>query len=385
MGDGVSRTAPILGASIGGYNGRTGRGAMLESPAVRIVVDAMGGDHGAASSVAGAVLAARAGTGIVHVGREADVVRELDRHDVRGLPIELVNADAVIGMDEKAPAEAVRSRRDNSMSVGVQLVRHGSADAFVTAGNTGAAMTAATFGLGRVKGVLRPALAMVFPAIDGPVALLDVGANPEVRPEHLLQFAMMGAAYAERVLGIERPRVGLISIGEERGKGTALVQAALLLLEGAPLHFIGNIEGHDVPQSRVDVAVTDGFTGNVMLKLSEGIAGLVTATLKREAKADFLSALGGFLMRPALGRIRRGWDYRGHGGAMLLGVRGAVVIGHGRSDAMAVASAVAVARRGVEHHLVDAIAEGIARVEAAVEAEAAVGHASEIAFASRGA
>lgn len=333
---------------------------MIESPAVRIVVDAMGGDHGAAASVAGAVLSARGGTGIILVGRRDVIERELGGHDIRGLPIEIVHADTMIGMDEKAPAQAVRSRRDNSMSVGIHLVRHGQADGFVTAGNTGAAMTAAAFGLGRVKGVQRPALVTVFPAVDGPVALLDVGANPEVRPEHLVQFAIMGVAYAERVLGLTDPRVGLISIGEERGKGTSLVQAALPLLEAAPLRFIGNIEGQDVPLGGAEVAVTDGFTGNVMLKLAEGIASLVTTTLKREARADVLSTVGGLLMRPALGRIRNRWDYRGYGGAMLLGVRGAVVIGHGRSDAVAVESAIAVARRGVEHKLVDAIAEGIA-------------------------
>lgn len=362
---------PILGPAGRGYNGRGGPGAMLESPAVRIVVDAMGGDNGAAANVAGAVLAARDGARVVLVGRQDAIERELSGHRTQGLPIEVVHAETVIAMDEKAPAQAVRTRRDNSMTVGIDLVHHGHADGFVTAGHTGAAMTAAAFGLGRVKGVQRPALVTVFPAVDGPVALLDVGANAEVRPEHLVQFAVMGAAYAERVLGIPGPRVGLVSIGEEPGKGTALVQAALPLLEAAPIAFVGNIEGQDVPLGGVDVAVTDGFTGNVMLKLAEGIASLVTTTLKREARADVLSALGGLLMRPAMGRIRQRWDYRGYGGAMLLGVRGAVVIGHGRSDALAVRSAIAVARRGVEHGLVAAIAEGIARADARAATDAA--------------
>ncbi|MEO8083681.1 MAG: phosphate acyltransferase PlsX [Ardenticatenales bacterium] len=354
--------ASILDGLSSPYNGRVAPDAMLESPAVRIVVDAMGGDHGAAANVAGAVLSARDGTGIILVGRRDAIEREMDKQGARGLPIEIVHAETMIPMDEKAPAQAVRTRRDNSMSVGIQLVRHGEADGFVTAGNTGAAMTAAAFGLGRVKGVQRPALAAVFPAVDGPVALLDVGANAEARPEHLVQFAIMGVAYAERVLGIENPRVGLISIGEERSKGSALVQAALPLLEAAPLRFIGNIEGQDVPMGRAEVVVTDGFTGNVMLKLSEGIASLVTTTLRREAKSDLRSTVGGLLLRPALGRIWQRWDYRGYGGAMLLGVRGTVVIGHGRSDAVAVQGAIAAARRGVEHKLVDAIAEGIAEL-----------------------
>ena len=331
----------------------------------------MGGDKAPEAIVEGAVRAVRElGVEVLLVGDEAAIAPLLARQESVPLgTVEIVHASEHIAMDEKAPTAAVRARKDNSLSVAAHQVRKGQADAMVTAGNTGAAMTAAAFGMGRIRGVGRPALVIPFPSLKGPVAWLDVGANAEVKPVHLQQFGVMGAAYAEHILDRSSPTVGLLTIGEERGKGNQLVQRAGPLLEASHLNFVGNIEGMDVPLGAVDVAVTDGFTGNMMLKMSEGIGELVRATLREEARRDPLSAVGGLLMTPALRRVRKRWDYRRFGGAMLLGVRGALAIGHGRSDAEAVVSMIDVARRGAEHGLVDAIAANVARAtEAAAEA-----------------
>ena len=328
---------------------------------MRIAIDAMGGDNAPGAIVAGAVRAAReTDAQIVLVGRADEVEAELAHHQIRDLPIEVVHAPEVIAMDELNPAQAVRSSEGNSLSVATKLLRLGEADGLVTAGNTGASMTAATFGLGRIRGVRRPALVGPFPTTGPtPCALIDVGANVSVRPVDLLLFGVMGSAYARCILGVDRPRVGLVTIGEERGKGTAVVQAATPLLESSMLHFIGNLEGRDIPLGGADVAVTDGFTGNVLLKFAEGISVLVRQTLEEEARRDPLSMLGALFMKPAFNRAGRRWDYRRFGGAMLLGLRGTVVIGHGRSDDEAIVSAVRVAMRGVEKRLVGAITEGV--------------------------
>jgi glycerol-3-phosphate acyltransferase PlsX len=327
---------------------------------MRIVIDAMGGDLAPRAAVEGAVLAARAfHQTCLLVGRAPEIEAALAGQQCGGLDIELVHAPDVIAMDELSPAQAIRTTPDNSISRAIALVRDGEADAFVTAGHTGATLAAATFGLGRLPGVRRPALATPFPTRLGPCVLIDIGANAEVKPEYLLQFGVMGAAYAERVLGIQWPRVGLVSIGEERGKGTTVVQQALPLFEASRLHFIGNVEGRDIPAGLTDVAVMDGFTGNVMIKFAEGLAGLVEQLLREAAQGDPLGLLGGLLLRPSLRRARRRMDYRAYGGAVLLGVRGVVVIGHGRSDPEAVKTAVGVAVRAVENDLVGAIARGV--------------------------
>lgn len=337
---------------------------------MRVAIDVMGADLGPAPLVQGGVRAARElGVGISLVGRAAEIAPLLAGHDTAGLDIDVVDAPEVIDMHEANPAEAVRRRPDNSLNMAIDLVRRERVDAFVTAGHTGAAMTAATFGLGRVRGVRRPALASAFPAVTGPVALLDLGANPEVRPEFLAQFGILGAAYAERVLGIANPRVGLITIGEEPSKGNAIVRAAGPLLAATGLNYVGHIEGHDVPLGHVDVAVTDGFTGNVMLKFAEGIAELVNRTLREEARRDPVSTLGALLMRPALKRVRDRWSPRRYGGAMLLGVRGTVMIGHGRADSDAVVSMVEAVRLSHARGLVAAIAEGVARAQGLGEAQ----------------
>jgi glycerol-3-phosphate acyltransferase PlsX len=329
---------------------------------MRIVVDAMGGDYGPRNSVEGAVLAARTfGQPMLLVGQESLIQPELARLDTRGLDIIVHHAPDVVAMDEMSPAEAVRTNPNTSISRGMSLVRHGSGEAFVTMGHTGATLAGAMFRLGRIPGVRRPALAATFPTQKLPCALVDVGANADVRPEFLLQFGIMGSAYASAILDRSNPRVGILTIGEERGKGNELVHEALPLLEASELNFIGNIEGRDIPTGDVDVCVMDGFTGNVLVKFAEGLAVFVRQVLRDTARSDPLAMVGGVLMSPALNRAKKQMDYRQYGGAMLLGVRGVVVIGHGRSDAEAIKNSVGVAIRGVEAGLVTSIADAVAR------------------------
>jgi glycerol-3-phosphate acyltransferase PlsX len=329
---------------------------------MRIVVDAMGGDFGPRNAVAGAVLAAREfGIPLLLVGQEDAVRAELVKQSTQGLDLEVHHAPDVVAMDETSPAEAVRTNPDTSISRGMSLVRHGEAEGFVTMGHTGATLAGAMFRLGRIPGVRRPCLAATFPTQREPCAIVDVGANADVRPEFLLQFGIMGSAYATAILGRPNPRVGILTIGEERGKGNELVHEALPLFEASELNFIGNIEGRDVPSGNVDVVVMDGFTGNVLVKFAEGLALLVGQVLRETARSDPLAVVGGLLMTPALNRAKRRMDYRQYGGAMLLGVRGVVVIGHGRSDPETIKNSVGLALRGVRAGLVPTIAEAVAR------------------------
>jgi glycerol-3-phosphate acyltransferase PlsX len=335
---------------------------------MQIVVDAMGGDAAPSAPIQGAVLAARNfGVPIALAGRPDVIAAELAKLDTTGLILEIVPASEAIAMDELQPAAAVRRSPDSSIARGLKYVRQGHAEAFVSVGHTGAALAGASLYLGRLPGVRRPALAVTFPTLGGPCVLIDVGGNVDSKAEFLQQFGIMGAIYAERVLGVVDPRVGLVTIGEERGKGNQVVQAAVPLLEATELRFIGNIEGRDIPEGNADVAVMDGFTGNVLIKFAEGIGVLVRDIIQAEAKADPISMLGGLLMRPAFGRASRRMDYRAYGGATLLGARGMVVIGHGRSDAEGVKKAIEVALRAVENRVVEAIESGIARAEAAIE------------------
>ena len=245
------------------------------------------------------------------------------------------------------------------MVVGMQMVRQGQAQAFVTAGNTGGALAAALFNLGRIKGVKRPALATVFPTRHGHCFLLDMGANADVKALYLLQFAIMGAVYAERVLGFDSPRIGLVSTGEERGKGNQLVREAYELLEQSDLNFVGNVEGKDIPRGLADVVVTDGFTGNVIIKLSEGVGGLLMEIIEEEIRQRPVAMAGALLAKGAFGAVKGRLDYRKYGGAVLLGVDGIVIIGHGRSDAIAIERAVEVAYQAVNEQVVDVIRSGV--------------------------
>ncbi|HLT95940.1 MAG TPA: phosphate acyltransferase PlsX [Acidimicrobiia bacterium] len=319
----------------------------------RIALDAMGGDHAPVETVAGAVAAAEAGVEVVLVGDEVQLKAELSRH---GQSLPIIHAPDVIDMGDD-PARALREKPDASVSVAARAVRSGEADGFVSAGSTGAAMAAATILIGRIQGVKRPALASIWPTPPKPTVVLDSGANPDVKPIHLLQFGLMGAVAAEVFLGIDDPRVALLSIGEERGKGRDLERAAHTLLGESGLRFTGNVEGRDVGRDKADVIVTDGFTGNVFLKAVEGTARMVVGMVG-EAIGN-LDESGRAEVRPVLEELRRRLDPETYGGAHLLGVQGVVVIGHGSSSARSVANALQMARDGAGAGLVDQLAERV--------------------------
>lgn len=330
----------------------------------RIVVDAMGSDTYPVPDVEGAVQAAREyGVEIILVGDEAKIKPVLEQQNTQGLKIRIVHAPEVLTMEDKGEALVLKARAKdskNSMAVGMDLVKNGEADAFVTAGNTGAGMVTALFRLGRIRGVDRPALAPIFPTATGSCVVLDIGANPDCKPENLLQFGILGSIYAEKVRGIKHPKVGLVSNGEEEGKGNELVKAATPLLKSAGLNYFGNVEGKEVIGGKVDVAVTDGFTGNVMLKSSEAVAKLITDKIREIIKnGSLLTKIGGLLVKPALGEIKKLLDPSEQGAAPMLGINGLVFIGHGRSDAFAIKNAVRVAKNAVEVKVLDAMKNAI--------------------------
>lgn len=334
-----------------------------------IALDGMGGDHAPDVVVDGAILAARElGVRILLVGPERELTQRLGK-DAAQLPIEVVNATQVVEMDEH-PANAVRQKPDSSMVVGVKQVREGRAQAFVSAGNTGAVMAAGLFELRRIKGVDRPALSAVFPTRKGGTLVIDVGANADCKPEYLEQFAIMGSVYMERVFGVQRPRVGLLSNGEEDTKGNQLVQAAHARIKALPLNFIGNVEGKEIPTGDVDVVVCDGFTGNVVLKLSEGLAGAITGLIREEINSSIISKLFAVGVISAFKRVRKRLDYAEYGGAPLLGLNGVCIVAHGRSNALAIKNAVRVAAQAVQNDVVGTIARGLA--DAAAPSEATV-------------
>ncbi len=363
---------------------------------MKLALDAMGGDHAPGVTVAGAVEAARElGVEIILVGIEGTIRQELAKHKSDGLPITVVHAPEVLDMTDHAAA-AARSKRDSSMAVGARLVKEGRADAFITCGNTGGALATGLFVLGRIPGIKRPALTTIFPSGDGFCLLLDIGANTEVKPEYLHQFAVMGSIYAERVFKIARPRVAIISNGEEEGKGSELVKEAYPLLKADPgLHFVGNVEGKDIITGTADVIVTDGFTGNVVIKLAEGLAKFMVTAVGRSVKAhlprnlvigalpmlalaawqahsvmDFLlkaalglvaaAALPAAALLPGLLGVRRRLDYTEYGAAPLLGLDGLLLVGHGRSNVRAVRGALRMAKRTVEAGTLEALRRGIA-------------------------
>ncbi len=326
-----------------------------------IALDGMGGDNAPAVAVDGAILAARElGIRILLVGPEAQLSAMVAaKGGTAGLPIEVVHATQVIGMDEH-PANAVRQKPDSSMVVGAKLVREGRAQAFVSAGNTGALMTAGLFELRRIKGVSRPALTAVFPTSKGGTLVIDVGANADSKPEYLAQFGLMGSIYMERVFSVQRPRVGLLSNGSEETKGSTLVQQAFPMLKALPINFVGNIEGNQIPSGDLDVVVCDGFTGNVVLKLSEGLAGTINGLIRQEINASIISKLFAVGVLPAFRRVRKRLDYAEYGGAPLLGLNGICIKAHGKSSALAIKNAMRVAAQAVEHDVVGHISRGLA-------------------------
>ena len=309
-----------------------------------IAVDAMGGDHAPRAEVEGALLAVRElGVRVILVGVEATVRQELNRHRHRGMPIEIVNATEIITMTD-SPSQAFRRKKDSSLHVATKLVRDGKADALVTAGNTGAAMTVARFILGTLPSVDRPALAAAFPNMREKVTIiLDVGANVDSKPLQIEQFAVMGEIYYRAIWGVKKPRVALLSIGEEEMKGNELTREAAALLKQTALNFVGNVEGRDVFRGNVDVIVCDGFIGNVALKISEGLVEHIGGLLKKAIKSSLTSQLGYALSKSAFDSFRKRTDYSEYGGAPLLGVRGITVIGHGRSNPNAIKNAIRVA------------------------------------------
>lgn len=333
---------------------------------MRIVLDAMGSDQYPEPDVAGAVMAAREyGVEIILVGDESRVRPVLAAHQPGQLPITIVHAPEMLTMEDKGLALALKAKRKeakNSMAIGIDLIKRGEAQAFVTAGNTGAAAATAYFRLGTLPGIDRPALAPPFPTRTGSCIVLDIGANPDCKPENLLQFGIMGSLYAERVRRVARPRVGLLSNGEEAGKGNQLVRDAYPLLAAAGLNFIGNVEGKELIGGGADVVVTDGFTGNIMLKTSEAVARLIIEVMREKIKAaPLLVKVGGLLVRPALQSLRQLLDPSEEGAAPLLGVNGLVFIGHGRSDAVAIKNAVRVACDAIQANVVTSIRDDMAQ------------------------
>lgn len=331
---------------------------------MKIAVDAMGGDYGPEVVVEGAVAAAREYRfPVVLVGDKAAVERQLARLDAKDLPVTLRHASQVVEMSE-LPSQALRRKRDSSLRVANELVKEGEAQAVVSAGNTGAAMAIGMFVLGVLPGVDRPAIAVVLPTLTGYTVLIDAGANMDPKPRHLVQFAVMGDVYARDILGVPAPRVGLLSIGLEEGKGNELTREAFKELETSSLNFIGNVEGRDIYNSNADVVVTDGFTGNVALKISESLAEMLAAMIKEEFTRDVRSKMGAALAHPAINRFKKRVDYTEKGGAPLLGINGATIICHGASPVKAIKNAVRVAAEWVERNLNE-------HITAALEREAA--------------
>jgi len=325
---------------------------------MRIAVDAMGGDHAPHEIVLGA-LAHAAGhpDEVILVGDAPRLERELGE---TGLPVpgnlRLVDAPEVIAMGEP-PVTALRSKRRASVLVATNLVRDGEADAIVSAGSTGASMAAAVLRLGRIEGIERPALAAHLVTATGPITMLDVGANVDSRPINLLQYAVMGSIYAERVLGVRRPRIGLLNIGEEDEKGNALTREAHALLRRSKLHFVGNVEGSDVPQHAADVVVCDGFIGNVVLKFLEGVTSYIFRSLREDLQQGMVAPVALLALKPGFDRMRYRFDYERYGGAPLLGVRGVSIVTHGRARARMVENAIRVASEAAAARVPEVIGE----------------------------
>ena len=325
---------------------------------VRVAFDAMGGDHGPAEVVPGVLDYARA-----HPDVELILVGDTDT--VRGIAgplpdnVRIVHAGSVVGMDEH-PAQAIREKKDSSILVATQLVRDGEADAVVTAGHTGAGMAAGILKLGRLPGVDRPGLAVQMVTDTGPMVLIDIGANPDSTPENLAQYARMGAIFAERVLGVDTPRVALLSIGEEKGKGDARIQRATDLLDASTLRFVGNVEGRDLTKHLADVVVTDAVAGNVVIKFFEGLSSFIFDLWRAEFRRTWRGRLAYLLMRPGITRIRSAFDYEMHGGSPLLGVKGTVIITHGSARRRMIGFACDVAARTAAAKVPELIAQALA-------------------------
>lgn len=331
---------------------------------MKIVVDAMGGDHAPQVPVEGSIQAVKdfQDIHVILVGFEDQINAELAKYEYPKDRISVVHASEIIDMNE-SPATAIRQKKNSSIVVGATLVRKNEADAFVSAGSTGACMAASVLKIGRIKGVKRPPIGTVFPNIKDQTVVLDGGANVDVGPEELVQFALMGKIFAEKVLKKSNPRVGLLNIGEEEHKGNKLTHETFPLLEQLPINFIGNVEGRDIFNGSVDVVVCDGFVGNIVLKTTEGVADTIFKILKEEVMKSSMAKFGAMLMKTALKGLKARMDYTEYGGAPLLGVKGVSIISHGSSDAWAIRNAIRIARESIINELVAEIKENIPKGE----------------------
>jgi phosphate acyltransferase len=337
---------------------------------MKIVVDAMGGDHAPEATVEGAVLAAKEyEVEIILIGISDSIQAVLDRFDPdHSLPIQVVHAEEVVEMDD-IPGKVLRSKRKSSMKIGLDLLKDGTGSAFVSAGNTGAVLAYSTIILRPLKGVDRPAITVQLPTLKGNAILLDAGANVDCKSNQLFQFGIMGHVFAEYILGVENPRVGLLSIGEEDGKGNEIVKETFQMLKASHINFIGNIEGKEVYRGNADVIVCDGFTGNVALKISESLAEMIGANLKRMFQSSWASKLGYLLLKPQLDKFKKKVDYSETGGAPLLGVNGVVIIAHGSSSPKAIKNAIhrayELSVKNITEHIREDIESNLMDVEAA--------------------
>jgi len=328
---------------------------------MKVALDAMGGDNAPASVVEGAVLAAREyAVDILLVGDETVVRAELARHSWEGLPLSIIHAGQKVEMDE-SPSLVVRKKRDSSIWIATDLVKRGEASAVISAGNTGASMATSLFILGTLSGVERPAIATLLPTVTGTSLMLDVGANVDCKPIHLLQFAIMGHVFVQKILGVASPRLGLLSIGEEDSKGNELTKEVFKGLKRLPLNFIGNVEGREVYAGGADVVVCDGFIGNVALKISEGLSDAIIKFLRREILRSIRGRIGYYFLKPAFSRFKKKIDYAEYGGAPLLGIQGISIICHGRSSPKAIKNAIKVAVEFSERGINDCIKHDIER------------------------
>lgn len=315
---------------------------------MKIIIDAMGGDNAPQVPVEAGIKAAQTlGVDIVLVGREEVIAEEIKKCGYSGGGVEVVNAEEVITNHEE-PVKAVRSKKNASLTVAAAMLRDGEGDALVSMGNTGAVLAAGLLIVGRIKGVLRPALATLLPTAKGPKMLIDAGANTNCRPENLVQFAIMGSVYMKNVLGMEAPRVGLISNGEEEGKGDSLTKEAHKLLKNENINFIGNIEGRDVMEGNADVITADGFVGNVILKTIEGMGHVVGSKVKGIFKKNLFTALGALFVRGGINEFKKSMDHREYGGAPLIGIKRPVIKSHGSSDVYEALKAIEQAKKYVE-------------------------------------
>ena len=324
---------------------------------VKIVVDAMGGDYAPVEIVKGSIDAAREyNIEIILVGDEVRVKAEIAKYDTQQLTISVVHAPEVIEMGEP-PGSALRKKKNSSIALSTKLVKEGAGEAFVSAGNTGAVMGSALFGFGRIKGIHRPAIAGILPTIKGITLLLDIGANAECDAQNLLQFAVMGNIYSSKILGINNPKIGLLNIGQEETKGNPLYVEAYKMIKESGLNFIGNVEGREITSGIADVIVCDGFVGNVVLKFGEGLARDLMTMIKEELEKNIFVKIGAALVFSQAKGLRKRIDYAEHGGALLLGVNGVCVVGHGSNQAKAMKNAIRVAKECIETNVVSSIME----------------------------